>query len=125
MSKYSIENLPSDVVRAMAISMQKMVSQEMYNEFRRIVGEYPDYFPQEYAYHYVVPKEVHEAHHKEWRKVSENLNYARPVQKFGESDWDYIMRSFDHRGEWDRNYKLMKKKVWNKHYKKYKIKFDE
>lgn len=125
-----LEKLPPEVMEAMCISMLKYVGQDMYNRFLEIVKKYPKYFPQEYSYHFVVPEGVHTAYREERDRLYEKFY---PPQKeatiykfeaFTKESLKEMFSSWEQKLQKDKNYQKELKKVWNKHYKKYKIKYE-
>ena len=134
-SKNNMEDLPSEVVEGICLSMQRYHGIESYRRFMNIVEKYPNYFPQEYAYYFKVPQEIHDSYRKEQKELFDKFY---PPKKFAGGIWSQIREvqpykiefselikeiaeSWGKKAKFDYEFERASKKVWDKHYKKYKI----
>lgn len=142
-----IDELPEEVIWAIAIGTQKLVGLETYNKVLEVYKKYPRYFPQEYKYHFVVPEEVHIEYRKERDELRDGFYPHKPLGVYeGEGlvayckrmekenspakigitreDIENLFKSIDDEAKKEDNYNKNLKKVWDKYYKKYGIRFE-
>lgn len=133
-------NIPSEVF--VVFQLQKLgcpIGTETYNKCQEVIKKYPEHFPWEAKYN-SIPQEVHDAYSKELMDefkskfdsipkgdglmkslVSEGASKPR-LKNFGEAlrDMDNMFKE-QHRQAEERLKKS--KQLWDKHYKKYNLKY--
>jgi len=135
------ENIPFEVLKvSLYKGVNRYVSAETYKRLQATIDKYPEYFPWEHKYK-SIPQEVHDLYHKEeielyyshyprsgggmkegegivayMRRVQEE-NKNKPVKPLVEVIEDVFTK--------ENQYNILKKKLWNKHYSKYKLKYNE
>lgn len=149
-----LNSLPPEVLKVKIMEMgayngKLYVGLEQYNEIQETIKKYPEHFPIETAYN-KVPKEVHSQYQKEVSEAHERI-LPRPEAQIetieGEGFVGHLERWSKHQTElaknrkpfdpdefwkqWDANqkkeddFKKAKKKLWKKHYGKFKIPFQD
>lgn len=133
------EDIPNEVLWVLALP--RLVGSDTYKKAEEIIAKYPEYFPWETKYN-SIPFEVHKAYNKEKypdrdkpiptgegliaeMKKSEIKHYNDYLGKSFQEIWDDLL-NMEHqiRVKEAKRYKEAKK-LWDKHYKKYNLKFKE
>lgn len=135
-----LENMPTDVAIVMSVQMVGYCGTKMYDQCIKTIEKYPEWFPWETAYS-KVPQEVHDSFEKEcypnkqtieeiiaeWKdiprkSIMEQINenaaeYKMPTKEEILGVFDgYLKRQKEAAIEQERV-----ERIWNKHYKKYKL----
>jgi hypothetical protein len=138
----NLENLPYEVIEVIAYQMAKRpVGLETYNKIKETIDKYPQYFPWEHLYN-SIPSEVHARYNAEelslyysfyppsggGMKQGEGIvayasrlneeNKNKPTQSLEECIKDMFQASVKRKKQYEKE----KKKLWDKHYKKYNLK---
>lgn len=135
----SPKDIPNEVL--WVLTLPRCVGSDTYRRVEEIIAKYPEYFPWETKYN-SIPKEVHQAYIKEKypdrdKPISCGEGLIAEMRKSEVKYYnDYLGKSFQEL--WDdllnmeqqirvkeaERYKK-DKKLWDKHYKKYKLEFRE
>ena len=137
----NLENIPFEVQKVWVYqSLNQPVGLELYKEIESIIKKYPQYFEWEHIYN-SIPKEVHSKYSEE--KLDLYYSFYPPSgkdMKEGEGLVAYtriasesnIKKStleeilnyiFVTAPKIKKEYEKEKRKLWNKHYKRYNLKF--
>lgn len=131
-----MKNVPNDVLEAMVYLFNNQpVGQELYHKIENTIIKYPEYFPWETKYnsidssvHGLYDKEKSDIYYrfyprKEFKKGKGMIAYINRQQELSESlpkrPLEKILKEIIEKEE---NYKKVEKTLWNKHYKKHKLK---
>lgn len=140
-----METIPNEVLKVLALKIYKRcVGLEEYKEIKNTIDKYPQYFKWEHIYKNI-PEEFHNKYETEERILF--LSFYPPKEsnrKEGEGIWSWIRRQepapskitardlqevvehvFVTAPKIKKEYEAAKIKLWNKHYKKYKLKYRE
>ena len=136
-----IKDVPQEVI--WVTMLPKYVGAEVYKEAQRIIEKYPEWFPQEHIYN-SIPEAVKILFEKEKSELHDNffprvvmdrvpgegvgsymdrvdaINRELPVKTLEES----LRYIFEERPKKEKAYRKALVKLHNKHYKKYKYKFE-
>ena len=137
----NLENIPFEVQKVWAYqSLNQSVGLELYREIEASIEKYPQYFQWEHTYNNI-PKEVHSKYSEE--KLDLYYSFYPPSgkdMKEGEGLVAYTRRAiksnikkstleeilnyvFVTAPKIKKEYEKEKRKLWNKHYKRYNLKF--
>lgn len=126
------DDFPPEVYEALIIGYRKYVSTKLYHRYLEIIEKYSKYFPQEYKYHFIVPKEVHDAYNKDITKhhsryfsegISQGIKENSPMIgnfELTRKDLEGLVSAVLNQ----RSDKRKERKIWDKHYKKYGLKYE-
>jgi hypothetical protein len=141
----NLENIPNEVIEVWAYQMSKQpVGTEPYKRLQDTINKYPEHFPQEHIYN-SIPNEVHIKYREE--SIALRLTFyprkESDIQE-GEGIYSWVRRQqpvplkitnldlqklaekvFVTAPKIKKEYETAKKKLWNKHYKKYKLKYTD
>lgn len=142
---FDINNTPKEVIEVFAhLMLKRPVGEETYKRIQETINKYPEYFPQQHIYN-SIPKEVHSKYSEE--KL--NLYYSFYPKKdsdikLGEGIYSWVRRQepvplkitnldiqelaekvFVTAPKIKKEYEKEKRKLWNKHYEKYKLRYEE
>ena len=141
--KSKIEDAPWEVQKVWLHRLSKYVGSEVYKEIQETTAKYPEWFPWETLYN-SIDKTVHNDYIKAETELYFSF-YPRAKSddiREGEGLWGYVKRQpvykpteenlksavnylFVEAPKIKRDYEIARKKLWNKHYSKYKLKFRE
>lgn len=142
---FDINNTPKEVIEVFAhLMLKRPVGEETYKRLQETINKYPEYFPQQHIYN-SIPKEVHQKYQEEklnlyysfyppsgaGMKEGEGLvGYMDRIQeenknKPQKSMKEVIVEIFETAPKIKKEYEKEKRKLWNKHYKKYKLRYEE
>ncbi len=136
-----VKNIPQEVLIVWAMQRgTKYVGADMYRQIQDTIEKYPEYFPWEHTYS-SIPQEVH----NKFEEESDDLQlsfYPRKESdiKPGEGIYSWLKRQepvvlkqvdieealdylFVTAPKIEKQYEIEKIKLWNKHYKKYNLKY--
>jgi len=138
-----MKDIPFEVIEAQCLLFLKNpVGMETYKRVEDTVKKYPEYFPWETKYN-SINKSVHENYDKELSVLFDSFYPRTPmdikpgegivawesrqkVVKWGEPvDFDELSKNLTNKLNKDSDFKIAKKILWDKHYKKYKLKYQE
>jgi len=133
-----IDEIPKDVLWVCMMQQAWFVGSETYDKIHEIIEKYPNYFPWEHTYK-KVPSEVHQAYRKEKECM---YNEMYPPVKYNNGDGiiaqldkkvnfnDIPLLSFSQFIELQQSainkeaeYEKRLKKLWDRHYSKYKLEY--
>lgn len=137
----NLENLPEVIEAGFYLSMGQPVGQDLYNRIRNTVAKYPEHFPWETKYN-SIDDSVHKKYEEE-KSVLFNSFFPRTPMDIqpgeGIMAWSKrqnvqtepltyeklksILDGISARDKKEKEYSEAVKKLWNKHYKKYKLKY--
>jgi hypothetical protein len=142
---YDINSVPKEVIEVWGYQMSKQsIGMETYKRLQDTIETYPEYFPQETIYK-TIPQEVHDKYYEEKKELRLKF-YPRKESDIqpGEGLWDWARRqeaapikitNLDIKElaekisvtapKIKKQYETEKRKLWNKHYKKYKLRYEE
>lgn len=137
-----MKNLPANIIEAMFhLSNGSQVGLETYKRVHQTVEDYPEYFPWETKYN-SIDKSVHEKYEEELSSLFKSFFPPTPMDiQSGEGIYAWSMRmteeackdqepfstktikAFTDKIDKESNFKKAKQKLWNKHYKKYNLRY--
>lgn len=134
----NIQEMPEEVIWASFITLNP-IGLDTYIKVKEIMKKYPEYFPYETLYD-SIPEEVHKAYqdHMEriWerriRKFEKKPTYPYPYSSGSpltiNSLWETVYQMEESYEREERRKRLRKRadrRIWNKYYKPYKLKYRE
>ncbi len=134
-----LEDIPSEVWWVVSLQHRNQpVGLEVYNRIQEIIDKYPEYFEWEHKYK-AIPDEVHEAFNNECyppeKPVKSNgkgiMAYIEESEvvtfSVNKKDIIQLLKGWQESVELEREKKDAEtrriKKIWNKHYGKFKLKY--
>lgn len=126
-----LEDLPNEVIEAMFYTSGhiKYCGSEKYKQIMDTIEKYPQYFPWETLY-YSIPEEVHEKYGEKLFELEDKF-YPKEEPKPYDSKFnieqlkEIFNEVYVNQPKIKREFEVAKKKLWNEHYKKYKLKYRE
>ena len=140
-NNHTIEGIPEEVWKVQVIvTTRQYVGGKTMDEIKRVIKKYPEYFPWETTYN-SIPQEVHDAYQKEafperFKPIEFGENDGKGIQKAIEESLqkpvkmamtfqdlaEFVESMNKHKRERAEREKEIER-IWNKHYKKYKLRY--
>ena len=128
-NKYTIQEIPSEVQEALFISQMNYVGSALMNKYLNTVKKYPNWFPKEYIWHYVITDEIHQKYRDEVKKLYSDIfdsipNNGKGLTWYADNLPDFFenMRQNEIRKP---EYEARKKIIFDKYFKSFGITYKE